>query len=244
MRIAVLGATSGIAEAVARRYASRGAVLLLVGRNRARLEAVRDDLRVRGAARAEVLVEDLDAVDRHAALVDAAEALLGPADVVLLAQGALGDPAAYAADGAAAARVLHTNLVAPASLLTLFAARMEARGHGTLAAIGSVAGDRGRASNYAYGAAKGGLALFLQGLRNRLARAGVAVLTVKPGFVDTPMTAHLPRNALFADPERVATCIVRALDRRRDVVYAPGFWRWIMLAVRAIPERLFKRLSL
>jgi len=244
VRIAVLGATSAIAEAVSRRYAARGAVLLLVGRNRVRLEAVRDDLRVRGAARAEILVEDLDAVDRHAALVEAAEALLGPADVVLLAQGALGDPAAYAADGAAAAGVLHTNLVAPASLLTLFAARLEARRHGTLAALGSVAGDRGRASNYAYGAAKGGLALFLQGLRNRLARAGVDVLTVKPGLVDTPMTAHLPKNALYADPERVAARIVRALDGRRDVVYAPGFWRWIMLAVRAIPERLFKRLSL
>jgi decaprenylphospho-beta-D-erythro-pentofuranosid-2-ulose 2-reductase len=243
VNVAILGATSAIAEEVARRYAERGAALLLVGRNRARLEAVRDDLRVRGAARAEVVVADLDAVERHASLVEAAEALLGPADVVLLAQGTLGDRAAYAVDGAAAARVLHTNLLAPASLLTLFAARMEARRHGTLAAIGSVAGDRGRASNYAYGAAKGGLALFLQGLRNRLARSHVHVLTVKPGFVDTPMTARLPKNALYAQPGAVAARIVAAIDARRDVLYVPGFWRWIMLAVRAIPERIFKRLS-
>ena len=244
MNAVILGATSAIAEQVARLYAARGASLLLVGRNAARLGAVAADLRLRGAARVEARVQDLDEVAAHAALAAEAEALLGPVDLVLVAQGALGDPAAYAADPGAAAAVLHTNLVAPASLLTAFAARLARRGAGTLVVIGSVAGDRGRGSNFAYGAAKGGLALFAQGLRNRWHRAGLHVLTVKPGFVDTPMTAHVPKNPLFASPERVAAAIVRAADARRDVVYVPWFWRWILLAVRAIPERVFKKLEL
>jgi decaprenylphospho-beta-D-erythro-pentofuranosid-2-ulose 2-reductase len=244
VNVLVLGATSIIAEHVARAYAKRGASLLVVGRDACRLAMVRDDLRVRGASRCEASAVDLDDLGCHARLIEEAEALLGPLDVVLLAQGALGDPAEYVRDGGAVARVLQTNLVAPASLLTLVASRMEARRRGSLAAISSVAGDRGRASNYAYGAAKGGLALFLQGLRNRLQRSGVHVLTVKPGFVDTPMTAALPKNALYAQPETVARDIVRAIDARRDVLYTPWFWRWIMLVVRAIPERVFKRLSL
>ena len=244
MNAVILGATSAIAEQVARLYAARGASLLLVGRNAARLGAVAADLRLRGAARVEARVQDLDEVAAHPALAADAEALLGPADLVLVAQGALGDPAVYAVDGAAAARILHTNLVGPASLLTAFAARMVPRGRGTLVALTSVAGDRGRGSNHAYGAAKGGLALFLQGLRNRHHRAGLHVLTVKPGFVDTPMTARVPHNALFADPRHVARSIVRAADARRDVVYVPWFWRIIMLVVRSIPERVFKKLDL
>ncbi len=244
MNVVLFGATSAIAEAVARVYARRGASLFLVARQPLRLAAMCADLRLRGAARCEGRAADLDDLALHAPLVDEAEALLGPADVVLLAQGALGDPAEYRASAEAAARVLGTNLVAPASLMTLVASRMEARGKGSLAAIGSVAGDRGRASNYAYGAAKGGLALFLQGLRNRLAARGVHVLTVKPGFVDTPMTGAIRKNALFARPETVARDIVRALDERTDVLYTPWFWRFIMLVVKAIPEALFKRMKL
>ena len=118
------------------------------------------------------------------------------------------------------------------------------QGHGTLAVISSVAGDRGRASNYVYGAAKGALTRYLQGLRNRLAAAGVHVLTIKPGFVDTPMTAHLPKGALWATPERVADDIVRAIERRREVLYTPWFWRWVMAVLCAIPEGLFKRTRL
>jgi NAD(P)-dependent dehydrogenase (short-subunit alcohol dehydrogenase family) len=140
--------------------------------------------------------------------------------------------------------VLHTDLVSPASLLTAAAARLEASGGGTLVALSSVAGDRGRQSNYPYGAAKGGLSVFLQGLRNRLARRGVHVLTVKLGFVDTPMTEALPKNPLYAQPDVVARNVLRAVARRRDLVYVPAFWRWIMLVIRAIPERLFKRMSL
>jgi len=244
VNVVVLGATSAIAEQVGRLYAARGAGLLLVGRKAGRLEAIAADLRVRGAARVEVRALDLDDLAAHASLAADADALLGPVDLVLAAQGALGDPTAYAADPGAAAAVLHTNVTAPASLLTAFAARMAPRRAGSLVVIGSVAGDRGRGSNYAYGAAKGGLALFAQGLRNRWDRSGLHVLTVKPGFVDTPMTEHVPKNPLFASAERVAAGIVRAADARRDVVYLPWFWRWIMVVVRAIPERVFKKLQL
>jgi short-subunit dehydrogenase len=138
---------------------------------------------------------------------------------------------------------LRTNFVAPALLLSIAGGRLAERGGGTLVAISSVAGDRGRQSNYFYGAAKGGLTTFLGGLRNRLFRRGVHVVTVKPGFVDTPMTAGMKKNALFVPPSAVAESIVRAVELRRDVVYVPWFWRAIMLLVRLVPERMFKRMS-
>jgi short-subunit dehydrogenase len=139
---------------------------------------------------------------------------------------------------------LQTNGTSVIALLTLLANRFEAQGHGTLAVIGSVAGDRGRQSNYVYGTAKGMLAIFLQGLRNRLHRRGVNVLTIKPGFVDTPMTAGFEKGPLWASPEQVASRIIVAIDKGWDVVYAPAFWRLIMLVITTIPERVFKRLSL
>jgi short-subunit dehydrogenase len=244
VKVLILGATSAIAEAVARSLAASGSELFLVGRNRERLAAVADDLRVRSGARVEREVADLDRLEDHEALVARADAWLGGIDLALVAHGLLGDPDATRRDGNAAARVLHTNLVSPASLLTSVANRMEARGSGVIVALSSVAGDRGRQSNYPYGAAKGGLSIFLQGLRNRLARSGVHVLTVKLGFVDTPMTAALPKNPLYARPEAVAAGILRAVRSRRDVVYLPWFWRWIMGAVRAVPERAFKRLRM
>jgi len=129
-------------------------------------------------------------------------------------------------------------------LLTLLANRFEAQRHGTLAVIGSVAGDRGRQSNYVYGTAKGALAIFLQGLRNRLHPAGVRVLTVKPGFVDTPMTASFKKGPLWAAPEAVAAAIVAAVERGRDVIYTPWFWWGIMTLIKLVPERVFKKLKL
>lgn len=244
MKILVFGATSAVAQAFCRLAVARGAEFFLVGRHAARLAAVAEDLRVRGAKQVETALADLDELASHHGLVERAAARLGELDVVLLAQGVLGDPEACRREGSAAASVLVTNLVAPASLLTHVAARMEERGAGCIVAISSVAGDRGRQSNYVYGAAKGGLSIFLQGLRNRLWRKGVHVVTAKPGFIDTPMTAHLPKNRLYASPVDVAAGILRAVDHRSDVVYLPWFWRWIMLIIRSIPERLFKRLSL
>lgn len=238
-RVLVLGATSAIAQQVARLYAARGATLFLVARNEERLAAVANDLRVRGAA-VTTAVADLDDPDRHDEILDRA----APLEVVLLAHGVLGDAHETERDPAAAAAVLRTNLVGPVSLLTRAAQRLEAQRRGCIVALSSVAGDRGRASNAVYGASKAGLAAFLSGLRNRLHASGVRVVTVKPGFVDTPMTAGLPKNPLYSPPERVAKDLVRAVDRGRDVVYTPWWWRIVMLAVRLVPERIFKRLSL
>jgi short-subunit dehydrogenase len=238
-RVLVLGATSAIAQQVARLYAARGADLFLVARNAERLAAVADDLRVRGASVA-TAVADLDDPSLHDEILAGA----APLDVVFLAHGVLGDARESMRDAGAAEAVLRTDLVAPVALLTLAAQRLEAQGKGCIAALSSVAGDRGRASNPVYGAAKAGLTAFLSGLRNRLSRAGVRVVTVKPGFVDTPMTGHLPKNPLYSSPERVARDVVRAIDGSADVVYTPWWWRLVMLAVRLVPERLFKRLSL
>src|SRR5262249_27758698 len=139
---------------------------------------------------------------------------------------------------------LEVNFTTTAALLTLVGDALEGQRHGCLAVITSVAGDRGRQSNYVYGAAKGGLHILLQGIRNRLYPAGVAVVEIKPGFVDTPMTAHLRKNALFASPGRVGRAVHRAILKRRDIVYVPWFWRPVMTAVKLMPERVFKRLKL
>lgn len=243
-RVLALGATSAIAEATLRLLAEQHASLALVARSESKLAAVRDDLLTRGASAAHGFVLDLDDTASHPAMLAAAVEALGGLDVALIAHGILGDQPQAEQNYAAAEAVLRTNLLSAVSLAGWLANYFEAQGRGALAIISSVAGDRGRKSNYIYGASKGGLNVYLDGLRNRVDRAGVNVLTVKPGFVTTPMTAHLPPGPLFAQPERVARDILRAIEKRRDVVYVPGFWRWIMLAVRMVPGRIFKRLNL
>jgi decaprenylphospho-beta-D-erythro-pentofuranosid-2-ulose 2-reductase len=243
-KVLVLGATSAIAQATVRLLSARGVALYLVGRHAERLEAVARDARTRGASRVETEVLDLDDLSRHEALVARAEAALGGLDGALLAHGILGDQAQAQGSYAETEKVLRTNFLSAVSLLTPLANRFESQRAGTLVVISSVAGDRGRQSNYVYGASKGALTVFLQGLRNRLAPAGVAVVTVKPGFVDTPMTAAVKKNPLFASPEAVARGLLRAVDAGRDEVYLPDFWRPIMFLIRGIPERVFKRLKL
>lgn len=238
-RVLVLGATSAIAQEAARIWAGRGDSIHLIARNALRLAAVAEDLRARGAGAVTLAVHDLD-LDSAEVLAEAFAAL-GGIDVVLLAQGVLGDPAETDQSSEAAARVLQTNLVGPVALLTRIAPLLKEGA--CIAAISSVAGDRGRASNGVYGASKAGLDAFLSALRNRLCKRGVRVVTIKPGFVDTPMTAHIRKNPLFASPGAVARGIMRAVDGNADVVYLPFFWRFIMLLIRTLPERLFKRLS-
>ncbi len=242
----IFGATSAIAQEVARVWAKRGYTLYLVARHAARLETVALDLEVRGSTHVFREVLDLDDVASHSALEKRIGLALGASpDILLLAQGALGSQERANQDPAHALALMHTNFTAPVSLLQIFARSFEARGSGVIAAIGSVAGDRGRQSNYVYGSAKGGLALFLSGLRNRLFASGVHVLTIKPGFVDTPMTAAIPKSGpLWASAERVGAGIVHAIDARKDLVYLPGFWRLILWIICSIPERLFKRLKL
>jgi hypothetical protein len=244
-RVVIIGATSAIAHAAARLWAERGAALFLVGRDAGRLEANAADLRVRGAAN--VAVHAMDATDdaAHSPTLEAALAALGGIDIALVAHGTLPDQRECESDLGRLRAEIETNGVSVCLLSQLFANHFVAQGGGTLAVIGSVAGDRGRQSNYAYGAAKGLVARFTEGLRNRVAKAGVQVLLVKPGFVDTPMTAAFEKKGLlWAQPEAIAAGILRAIAAKRDVVYLPWFWRWIMLVIRHIPERVFKRLSL
>jgi short-subunit dehydrogenase len=243
-KVLILGATSAIAQATVRLLSARGAALYLVGRNPEHLAAVAQDATTRGAAKVASEALDLNDFSAHEALVERATAALGGLDGALLAHGVLGDQTASQRSWVEAEKVLRTNFLSAASLLTVLANRFEAQTAGTLVVISSVAGDRGRQSNYVYGASKGALNVFLQGLRNRLARSNVAVVTVKPGFVDTPMTAHIPKNKLFASPEQVARGLLRAADRKANEVYVPGFWALIMLIIRSIPEPVFKRLKL
>jgi decaprenylphospho-beta-D-erythro-pentofuranosid-2-ulose 2-reductase len=163
---------------------------------------------------------------------------------VLIAHGTLPDQAQVQASVEGTLQAFTTNALSYISLLTLLAERLEQQRRGWIAVISSVAGDRGRGSNYVYGAAKGAVSLFTSGLRARLSKVGIAVVTIKPGFVDTPMTAHLKKNPLYVSPARVGKCIYTAMLKGEDVVYVPWFWRYIMLIIRLIPERVFKRLSL
>ncbi len=240
----MFGASSAMAQAVVRRVASAGGEVMLVARDPEKLRHVGDDARVRGAKIADLLQADLDLVGGHAALLDRAFAALGTVDVVLIAQGVLAAPEDCERDPALAERVLVTNMVGAALLAQAAALRLAAQGSGTLVGISSVAGDRVRGSNYQYGAAKAGFSAFLEGLRCRMSGRGIRVVTVKPGFVDSPMTAHLAKGPLWASPDAVAGVILRAAERGRDVVYAPGYWRLIMLAVRALPRWLLIKLRL
>jgi decaprenylphospho-beta-D-erythro-pentofuranosid-2-ulose 2-reductase len=243
-KVLVIGATSAIAQEVARAYANVNGTLYLLGRNRERLDGIAQDLRMRGAVQVRFEAADLADPARHEDLLSQAWMDFGPFDVALIAYGVLPDQKECEADAGKADAVIATNFTSVVSWMTLLAKRFEIQGGGTLAVISSVAGDRGRGSNYVYGASKGALTLFAQGLRSRIHRSGVNVLTIKPGFVDTPMTAHLRKNFLFASPERAGRRIFKAIERRRDVVYVPCFWRCIMLVVRHVPECLFKRMSL
>lgn len=248
-RIVLFGATSAIAQAAARLWVQRGAHLVLVGRDPDKLQSLVQDLQVRagpqGATHLHSLQADLNQFDQHARLIREAVALLGSIDTVLIAHGSLPDQVACQADPARSLQEIQTNATSAIHLCECLAPLLAAQGHGTLAVISSVAGDRGRQSNYLYGAAKGMVTLYLQGLRNRLHPAGVQVITIKPGFVDTPMTAAFDKKGpLWASATQVAQGILHAIDRRRDVAYLPGFWRWIMLMIRLIPEPLFKRLKL
>jgi short-subunit dehydrogenase len=246
-RIAIFGATSAIATACARLWATRGGHLFLVARNQEKLDCLCADLKVRAGTEQAVTgaSADLSDLSCHADLLMQAEAALGGLDVVLVAHGTLPEQKSCAASVELTLEQMRTNGLSVISLATLVGNRFAAQQSGVLAVIGSVAGDRGRASNYVYGAAKGMVALFLQGLRNRLFRCGVTVLTIKPGFVDTPMTAHIAKSGpLWAQPEQIAGGIVNAIEQRKDVVYLPWFWRWIMLIIRLIPERIFKRMPL
>jgi short-subunit dehydrogenase len=241
--VLALGATSAIAEATLRLLAETGARFYLVARSQEKLDAVAADLQTRGATGVATHVMDLDDTAAHPAMLSAAATSLGAIELALLAHGVLGDQKESEDSYRAAEAVLKTNFLSAVSLITWLANYFEKAASGTLAVISSVAGDRGRKSNYVYGASKGALTIFVDGVRNRIDRAGVQVLTIKPGFVATPMTAHLAQGPLFAKPSQVAEGIVKAIEKRKDAVYLPSFWAVIMLIIRMIPRRIFKNLN-
>ena len=246
-RIIVLGALSAIGEATARLFAAEGGRLVLAGRNVERLRQVADDLTARGAAGAQVwsidLVSCADAVGEFARM---ASALDGPVDAVLLFFGVLGDQAVAERDPAEAARIINTNFTAAVPWCLAAAALFERQNAGVLVAVTSVAGDRGRRSNYVYGASKAGLTVLVEGIAHRLAGTGARAVVVKPGFVDTPMTAHLKRGGpLWAKPDAIARSIKSAVERAgKPVIYTPWFWRFIMLVVRNVPAFIFHKTRL
>lgn len=244
MKVLIAGATSAIAQETAKCFARDGADLFLVARSADRLAAIRDDLKVRGAGRVETFTLDLTDLSRHQEMFDAALTALGNLDALLIAHGTLGDQRASQASVAETLKELNINFISAVSLLTIAANYFEQRRSGCIAVTGSVAGDRGRQSNYIYGTAKGGLNTFLQGLRSRMFKSGVAVVTIKPGFVDTPMTAGMKKNPLYASASSVGEGVYKAMLKRRDTVYLPWFWLFIMLVVRNIPEPIFKRLKM
>jgi decaprenylphospho-beta-D-erythro-pentofuranosid-2-ulose 2-reductase len=240
--VLVLGGTSTIARAIADELAARRFDVALAGRDVPELEAVAADLRLRRGVITTVHRVDVLEMEGHAHAL--ASCLTADLRGVVLAFGYLGDQRRAESDPAEARRILDTNLTGCVIALNVVAGHLARTGGGFVCALSSVAGDRGRQSNYVYGAAKAGLTAYLSGLRNRFASAGVRVLTVKAGVVDTRMSAGMPGAALAAAPATVARAVVRAITRGRDVVYVPWFWRWIMLIIRIIPERVFKRLSL
>jgi NAD(P)-dependent dehydrogenase (short-subunit alcohol dehydrogenase family) len=245
-RVIILGALSAIAQAVARTYASEGAAILLVARNNDRLSAVAADLLARGAARVELAALDLDAESANAASHLAAWTnRLGGLDHVHLVYGYLGSQETASKDQAELQRILSVNFTSAALWCEAVANRLREQKSGSLVVITSVAGDRGRQSNYAYGAAKGGLSLFVQGLAHSLAAHRARAVSVKLGFVDTPMTEGLAKGGpLWATPDRVAPMIRRAADTGGPIQYGPWFWRYVMLVIRSVPSFVFHRTKL
>lgn len=239
----LLGATSAMARAFARKLAAEGAEVILAGRDMDELQTLAADCRLRGAPVAEAIAFDTRHPDSFRALIARMEREEGELNAAVFA-GSMPAQAQIDADPALMDGVIADSFTGPARFLQMFAPLIEARGGGTIVGVGSVAGDRGRLGNYVYGAAKAGFATYLSGLRNRLTRAGGHVVTVKPGFVDTAMTWGLPGLFLVAAPEAVAHDILTAVRKRRNTIYTPFFWRYIMLIIRHIPEPIFKKMKI
>lgn len=245
-RILIIGATSAIAAACAREWLKTGPCqFVLTGRNRERLQALKDDLQARGASLVTTLELDITQQAQHAQIIENSVSNLGQIDIALVAPGTLPDQLQCQQNAERAVTEFNQNATHLIALLTHLANQLEQQRCGQLAVISSVAGDRGRGSNYLYGAAKAAISAFCSGLMVRLAKANVSVTIIKPGFVRTPMTADLPLpEKLVATPEQVASGIVEGIRKQRPILYVPGFWRYIMLVIRLIPTALFRRLSL
>lgn len=242
-RIVIFGATSGIAEATAREFAKEGASFVLVGRNAEALGDICADLKVRGAASAEILPSELSEVDALPKLCTVASEMLGGIDVAVIAHGVLPDQEVCEASADALLDVLKINTLSPAVLMNELALLMLARGSGTIVVLSSVSGDRGRPSNYVYGASKALLSILGEGMALKLKGRGVNVLVVKPGFVDTKMTAAFAKGALWASAAEVGASIAKAVKAGKSgVLYTPYWWGLIMLVIKLAPSFVVRRM--
>jgi len=242
-KILILGATSAIAEHCARIWAEQGESMYLVARNENRLTAIASDLRVRGASRVETFTLDLNEFDRHQEILTMANRSIDGLDIALIAHGTLSNQKECEESVELTMREIRTNALSTISLLTLIANDFESKRSGTIVVISSVAGDRGRASNYVYGSAKAMVATFASGLRQRLHKSNVAVVTIKPGFVDTPMTDSFKKGILWVAPSKVATKIVASSVDKNGEIYTPFFWKIILQAIKSIPTIAFRRMN-
>ena len=242
-RILIIGATSAIAEHCARIWAARGDALHLVARNEQHVQTIAADLKVRGASKVTTYCTDLNDMDKHEELLNSAYDALGSVDIVLIAHGTLSNQKCCQLSVHETLTEIQTNALSTISLLTLIANRFEAMQSGAICVISSVAGDRGRASNYVYGSAKAMVTAFTSGLRQRLYKSNVSVVTIKPGFVDTPMTKEFKKGLLWTKPNVVAALIVKAIDNKSAEVYVPSYWSGIMQIIKAIPNKFFRGMT-
>jgi len=239
----ILGATSAMARAFARKCAAQGAELLLLGRDMTELKRIAIDCTLRGAASAEAVAFDARKPAKFEAIVAQAVQLSGTLNAAVFV-GSMPAQSEIDIDPSRIDDAIQDNFTGPARFLHVLAPHLEEREAGTIIGVGSVAGDRGRVGNYVYGAAKAGFHAYLSGLRNRLGRKGAHVITVKPGFVDTAMTWGVDGMFLVASPDDVANSLMKAVQKKRNVIYTPFFWRYIMLIIRNIPEFIFKKMSI
>lgn len=240
--VLILGATSSVALELSRIYAQAGYSLQLAARSVDRLNPLKSDLSIRYQRSVDLIEFDAGLIDQH----DSFYASLSPKpDVVVCLFGVLGDQQESEEDWEKAQQILVINFIAAVSILNIVARDFKKKGKGIIVGVSSVAGERGRQSNFLYGSAKAGFTTYLSGLRNQLCRYNVQVITIKPGFIKSKMTANISTpKILTATPKQVALAIVQAVNKKRDVVYTLWFWRWIMVVIRLIPEFIFKKLKL
>lgn len=244
-RVLIIGATSAIASACARIWAEAGSQLFLVGRNAEKLKQCAADLTARGATAVNLYCMDATDFAAHGAMLESCTSTMRQIDIALIAHGTLPDQKACEQDVDIALAELANNSTSVIALLTHLANKFESQRCGTLAVISSVAGDRGRPSNYLYGTAKAAVTTFCEGLRARMFKVGVHVITIKPGFVDTPMTRGMALpTILLVKPERVANLIVDGIECKKNIIYVPGFWRFILLVIKCLPTVVFKRINI
>ena len=243
-RILVFGASSAICHEVLKLYAVEGSSFYLVARNADKLAAIGDDLIVRGGTIGGTACYDFGDWEQHEKTVSEGRVCLGEIDLAIVAHGSLPDQGECEVSGAAVKACMDDNFTSAAVIIQACAQHLSLQGRGTLAVLSSVAGDRGRKSNYTYGAAKAGIDALLQGLQGRFSGSGVKVVNIKPGMVKSPMTAQMKHGALWSEPEAIAPRIHKAITRGRAVCYVPGYWRLIMLIIRGLPTGILARLPI